>query len=200
MLREPREPDAREAEENLRVIRALMERSTKYSTFSGVSGVVAGLASIVGCIVTRSLGPDPARFPAAFLVIWTAVIIVAVGADFVLMKRRAARVGKHVISRLGKQMVMASAPGLGAGAVLTLYMLQHNMLGDIYPFWMLAYGIAVAATGLFSQREVSILGAAFLITGAATLFAPGIGLEMMAATFGGFHIVYGLAMSRKEGW
>ena len=40
MLRERREPDAREAEENLRVIRALMERSTKYSTFSGLSGIV----------------------------------------------------------------------------------------------------------------------------------------------------------------
>ncbi len=200
MLRERREPDAREAEENLRVIRALMERSTKYSTFSGISGVCAGLASIVGCAVTRMLGPDPGAFPVAFLALWSTVIVVAVGTDYVLMKRRAARVGKHVISRLGKQMVIASAPGLGTGAVLTLYLLQHNMLGSVFPFWMLAYGIAVSATGLFSQREVSYLGAAFLIAGAAALFAPGFGLTMMAVSFGGFHIAYGLAISRKEGW
>lgn len=200
MLRERREPDAREAEENLRVIRALMERSTKYSTFSGLSGICAGLASIVGCFVTRELGRDPGAFPFQFLALWSTVIIVAVGVDYLLMKRRAARVGKHVISRLGKQMVMASAPGLGVGVAITLYLLQHNMLGTVFPFWMLAYGLAVSATGLFSQREVSLLGAAFLLAGTLTLFAPGFGLTMMALSFGGFHIAYALAMSRKEGW
>jgi len=200
MLRERREPDAREAEENLRVIRALMERSTKYSTFSGLSGIVAGLASISGCVITRSLGSDPGAFPVAFLALWSTVIVIAVGSDFLLMKRRAARVGKHVLSRLGKQMVIASTPGLGSGAILTLFFLQHKMLADIYPIWMLAYGIAVSATGLFSQREVSYLGAAFLVAGAAALFVPSFGLVMMAITFGGFHIFYGIAMSRKEGW
>jgi hypothetical protein len=200
MLREPREPDAREAEENLRVIRALMERSTKYSTFSGLSGICAGLASIAGCIVTRSLGRDPAAFPVAFLLTWSIVIVIAVGVDYLLMKRRAARVGKYVLSRLGKQMVIASTPGLGTGAIVTLYMLQHRLLGDVYPLWMLAYGIAVSATGLFSQREVSYLGASFLMAGAITLFTPAFGLPMMAAAFGGFHIIYGIAMSRKEGW
>ena len=119
LMQERREPDAREAEENLRVIRALMERSTKFSTFSGMSGICAGLTSIVGCLVTRMLGPDPGAFPVAFLTLWSAVIVLAVGADYLLMKRRASRVGKHVLSRLGKQMVIASAPGLGAGALGT---------------------------------------------------------------------------------
>lgn len=200
MLRERREPDAREAEENLRVIRALMERSTKFSTFSGMSGIFAGMVSIIGCIITRTMIPDPGASPIQFLALWSAVIIIAVGADYFMMKRRAARVGKHVLSRLGKQMVIAAVPGLGTGALVTLFLLQHHILGSVYPFWMLAYGIAVCATGLFSQREVSVLGAAFLVTGAACLFATGIGLPMMAVTFGGFHIVYGLAMSRKEGW
>ena len=200
MLRERREPDAREAEENLRVIRALMERSTKFSTFSGLSGVCAGMASIIGCIITRLYIPDPGAFPVQFLALWSTVIVIAVGADYLLMKRRAAQVGKRVLSRLGKQMVIASVPGLGTGAIVTFYLLQHHLLGSVYPFWMLAYGLAVSATGLFSQREVSLLGVAFLIAGAACLFATGIGLPMMAVTFGGFHIVYGLAMSRKEGW
>lgn len=200
MLREFREPDAREAEENLRVIRDLMERSTKYSTFSGLSGILAGAASIVGCYVTHTFIRNPDAFPIAFLITWSLVILAALGADFLLMKRRAARVGKRVLSRLGKQMVIASAPGLGTGALLTFYFMQHKMLGNIYPVWMLAYGIAVCAAGLFSQREVSVLGAAFLVAGAATLLFPAAGLIMMAVTFGGFHIIYGITMSRKEGW
>jgi hypothetical protein len=96
---------------------------------------------------------------------------------------------------------MASAPGLGTGVLLTFYFLSKNLLPEIYPVWMLCYGIAVSAVGLFSQREVSVLGAAFLLAGAGTLLLlPTLGLPMMAVTFGGFHIVYALAVSRRDGW
>lgn len=199
----PREMSPFEAEENLRVIRELMERSTKYSTFSGPSGILAGAASIVGCVVTHSLatrppGSDSFRIP--FLITWSMVILFAIGADFLLMKRRAARVGKRIVSRLGKQMVFAAGPGLGTGVLLTLYLLQHNMLTNVYPFWMLSYGIAVCAVGQFSQREVKALGVAFLLAGTLTLLMPGWGLPLMALSFGGFHIIYALLISRKDGW
>lgn len=202
LLREFREPDARDAQENLRVIRDLMERSTRYSTFSGLSGVVAGLASIVGCLATRALTSRAGTEDhALFLLTWSLVIVFAIGADYLLMKRRAARVGKKIVSQLGKQMVMASAPGLGTGALLTLFFLQYGLMAHIYPVWMLCYGSAVAAVGLFSQREVSYLGAAFVLAGATTLFLPVVfGLPAMGLVFGGFHIVYGLVMSRKDGW
>lgn len=203
MLGEDRQPDATEAKENLRIIRDLMERSTKYSTFSGPSGVIAGLASIGGCAATRSLSArqlTAPEFREGFLLAWCLVIFVAVGADYVLTKRRAARVGKYIVSRLGKQMIIAAAPGLGAGAALTLFFVQSGAIPAVYPVWMLCYGVAVCAVGLFSQREVSILGAAFLIAGAVTLRAPQYGLAMVAATFGGFHILYGIAMTRKGGW
>ncbi|HZO88520.1 MAG TPA: hypothetical protein VFB38_09275 [Chthonomonadaceae bacterium] len=204
MLQEDRRREAREAEENLRVIRDLMERSTKYSTFSGLSGVLAGIASIVGCLLTRRLelaAPPPTDFQAAFLTIWSLVIAFALGADYLLTKRRAAQVGKRIVSRLGRQMLLGSAPGLGTGVLLTLFFLQHHLLGYIYSVWMLCYGIAVCAVGQFSQREVSYLGAAFLWAGAMTLLLPPQwGLIMMAVSFGGFHILYGLGISGKDGW
>jgi hypothetical protein len=203
-LRDSEEPNAREAEENLRTIRELMERSTRFSTFSGLSGVTAGAASIAGCVATQSLTqkqPAPSEFRLDFIVIWSLVIITAIGMDYLLTKRKAALVGKRIISRLGKQMVIGAGPGLGTGALLTLFLLQHNIVSEIYPMWMLCYGCAVCAVGLFSQREVLYLGAAFLTAGAVTLtLIPSWGLPMMAVTFGGFHVGYGLAMSRRDGW
>src|SRR5512147_1875447 len=94
----------REAEDNLRRIRELMERSTQHSTFSGVSGVVAGLLSIAGCLAQWLwLGaPATSRGP-EFLGLWGGVTALAIAADFVLTKRRAAQVGKRVLSRLGRQ-------------------------------------------------------------------------------------------------
>ena len=124
LLREPRDPDLFEAKENLRLIRELMERSTRHSTFSGVSGVFAGAVSIFGCVVTRWIGGRglaPDAYAAAFLTIWASVVLMAIGADYFLTKRRAAAVGKRIMSRLGRQMFVASMPGLGSGVVLTLY-------------------------------------------------------------------------------
>ena len=204
MLREPRDPDLYEAKENLRLIRELMERSTRHSTFSGVSGVFAGTVSILGCLATRALalrGPTPTVYNTVFLAIWAGVVLLAIGADYLLTKRRAAEVGKRIMSRLGKQMFMASLPGLGSGVILTLYFLRQGLLPQVFPVWMLCYGIAVCAVGLFSQREVTLLGLAFLFAGSLTLlFFPLHGLPMMALTFGGFHIVYGLLMGRKDRW
>lgn len=197
------EPSPREAEENLRVIRELMERSTKYSTFSGLSGVLAGLASIVGCLVTQSLAhnaPNTHAYRIPFLITWSLVILFALTADYLLMKRRAVRVGKRIVSRLGKQMIYAAGPGLGTGGLLTLFLLRHDMVSSIFPIWMLCYGIAVCAVGQFSQREVKALGIAFLLAGTLVLPFPALGLPMMAVAFGGFHIVYALIMSRREGW
>src|SRR5689334_12658283 len=122
----------REAEENLRVIRDLMERSTKYSTFSGLSGIFAGFVSILGCLGHR-FGVQ--ALPAAsrtlpFLLNWTLVIALAIGVDYLLTKRHAASVGKVIVSRLGKQMVLGSLPGLGTGALLTLYFLQRGRMDE----------------------------------------------------------------------
>src|SRR5437763_16540323 len=85
-----------EAEENLRVIRDLMERSTRYSTFSGLSGVCAGLVSILGCLLQQVwvLSQPAAWQPAAFIVNWSAVVILAIGIVFLLTKRRSPLVGK----------------------------------------------------------------------------------------------------------
>ncbi len=193
------EPNAHEAEENLKMIRDLMERATRFSTFSGLSGVIAGLVSIVGCFITRAMGKIDER-RVEFLLTWSLVILLAVGADYLLTKRRSHLVGKQVLSRLGRQMVIAATPGLGSGALLTIYFMNHNMLENIFPVWMLCYGIAVCATGIFSQREVTLLGCVFLVAGAFSLLLPVSGLLMMAITFGGFHIVYAILMSRKEGW
>src|SRR5215467_14331326 len=106
MIVQEYEPEARpvqEAQENLRVIRELMERSTRYSTFSGLSGVCAGLVSIFGCVLQRFWVPSlaPTARASAFLLDWTVVIALAIGIDFLLTKRRAPQVGKTINSRLG---------------------------------------------------------------------------------------------------
>jgi hypothetical protein len=192
--------DLREAREDLRVIRQVMERSTRYSTLSGLSGVLVGLVAVMGAFVTRAL-PHIYTHPLRLGAIWFIVLLLAVGIDFGRNKRRAALVGKRVVSPLGVHIIGAALPAFFAGAVFTAFCALHHLLPDIWGVWMLCYGLAICAVGLYSVRPVSYLGGAFVLAGALTLLLPITQpLDMMWITFGGFHVFYGLWTARRDGW
>ena len=201
---------AGEAEEHLRVIRQAMERSTRHSTLSGFSGVAVGLLALAGCALTVTVVRD-APYPVSrylFVLVWGSVFLLSLLADYALTKRRAARVGKTAFSPLGKHLGRAAAPGLLAALVFSLFYVLHPGLRDGYVYlngiWMVCYAMSLLSVGMFSLREVSLLGWAFLVAGATTLLLPMnfivTPMTMMALTFGGFHIFYGLWMGRKYGW
>ncbi len=194
-----------EAQEHLRVIRQTMERSTKHSTLSGLSGVLVGLYALIGSAVTSFVTPTFAqpydRY--AFIAAWAFVGLSAFTTDVILTKRKAAQFGKTPMSPLGKHLLRAAAPGVAVGVALSAFYLFHpNLISEyIYGVWMLAYAAAILAVGMFSVREVSVLGWAFLGAGAVTLLLPeAAAASMMAATFGAGHIWYGAFMGRKYGW
>lgn len=196
---------AGEAEEHLRVIRQAMERSTKHSTLSGLSGVLAGGYALVAAVLAPTrIGTLGEKF--LFVGVWGATLALALLTDILLTKRRAARVGKKAFSALGVHLARAVAPGLLAGAGITLFHLLHpEALGTyLYGLWILCYAVALLAIGMFSRREVSVMGWAFLGAGVVALLLPAnfiIGPRaLMALTFGGFHMVYGTYMGLKYGW
>ncbi len=197
-----------EAEENLRLIRSAMERSTRHSTLSGLSGVFAGVLAWIACLATAAwVGPpsEPSsRLP--FVLLWGATLASASLGDILLTKRRASRVGKTAFSPLGRQLLRAVAPGLLAGCAATLLYVRHPLeIGPfLYGLWMVAYATALLSIGMISVREVSWLGWAFLAAGTVTMLLPEASWvgprAMMAIAFGGFHVVYGLWMGIKHGW
>ncbi len=193
-----------EARENLRVIRQTMERSTKYSTLSGLSGVLIGLTAIASVLVTSHvLGTalDPAAAYPKLGLLWLLTLALAVGIEFACNKRRAKSIGKRVASPLGAHIIVAALPAFVAALALTVFFVVHGLAPFVWGIWMLTYGLAICAVGLFSVRPVSYLGAAFVLAGAVTLLLPvQVALAMMALTFGGFHIVYGVLMGRRHGW
>ena len=65
--------------------------------------------------------------------------------------------------------------------------------------WMLLYGTAVITGGAFSIPIVPVLGSCFVAAGAAALLAPDLGDALMAASFGGLHILFGLRIARRYG-
>ncbi len=201
-----------EAESNLRLIRSYMEQSKRYSNFAGLSGLFGGIYSIMGAVVLRIfvLGQPAETKKLGFVAVWLAVITLSLVTDYVFTRRREGLLEKAVVLRLGRHMARVALPSLLGGAAITIAFLHQGNQDLLYPYWMLAYGSAIAALGVSAPREVSILGWAFIVFGVATLMAQTfgpiglahmqIGLAMFVLTFGLFHVAYGICVARREGW
>lgn len=213
-----------EAAEHLRVIRRFIERPVRMTTRSGLAAIVAGLLAIVGTGVTwlvmlsptaeregsgeplpDMLEPLPDLLEPLLMaaVVWLAVFVLAAAANVLIVRHRARLRGHSWWRREQLQTAMAILPGFFLAAVGTV--VAANVHVPMVPFvWMIGYGMALWAVGVLSIAEVRALGAGFLICGWLGVFlmehiSMGTSLAMLAVTFGGFHLVYGVIVRRRHG-
>lgn len=202
--------DAKGAESYLRDIHAIMERSVKHSTLSGLSGIVAGSAAIIGAVVSDFViqlvpphGPVwiYAHPSEAFLLVWLGVLLVAASADVVFTKRKARKIGKSFFDHPMRRVIVALIPGFTCGLAITIYFYRTDDVLMLPAYWMLFYGLALVSVSSISLKELFFMGIAFVAAGIFTLFAADglFPLLMMGVSFGGFHLVYGVYMWLRYG-
>jgi len=214
--------DAQKAADELTVIRQLMERPVRSSTASGVSGIIAGLAALAGAAAEKYLSPRLADHLAergelmsswdwVFIIgagIWAAVFCVAFVGVVVLTRIRERRQGMPFWSPVKRRVLRTILPPFVAGCGLTVA-IYYQWIGPystdqpylIPAIWMLFYGLALWQVGEFSIPEVRLLGAAFIAAGivSAAVLQWWYPYECLGATFGGFHIAYGVVVWTRHG-
>lgn len=212
--------DAQKAADELTVIRQLMERPVRSSTASGVSGIIAGLAALAGAAADKYLSPRLAEHLAErseltstwdwVLIIgagiWAVVFCVAFVGVVILTRIRERRQGMPFWSPVKRRVLRTILPPFIAGCGLTVAIYYQWIYGYnpgqsylIPAVWMLFYGLALWQVGEFSIPEVRLLGAAFIAAGIASAVVQWYPYESLGATFGGFHIVYGVVVWTRHG-
>jgi len=215
--------DTEKAARELKAIRELMERPVRYSTQSGLSGILAGAVALAGCGADWAVSEHYRQHPsAAFwinLVVWGVVFVTAFASVVVLTRLRERRCGMPFWSSIKRRILLTILPPFFAGAGLTLaiafrwyYGIGPNMWGLIPSIWMTFYGVACWQVGELSIREMRVMGAAFIASGlivacllpAKLIVAAGGTLDYepywtIGITFGGFHLIYGLVVWIRHG-
>ena len=203
------EMDLDKATEELKVIRQLMERPIRFSTMSGLSAILAGLAALGGLVADWRifLRCDERTAMCLNMAVWSGVFVVAFLAAVILTRIRERRRGMPVWSRVKKRVLLTILPPFIAGVGLTLAIMYRWHTGDgpnewglIPAIWMLFYGVALWQLGEFSPVEVRLLGVVFLAAGlVAAVFLQASPYWALGLTFGGCHIVYGIIVWVRHG-
>lgn len=186
--------------DNLEFIRSTMERAGSFTAVSGWGMVLLGLTALVlgqhAGAVTQSSEASQNHW------LWTwlleAALAVCIGVTSIILKAR--RAGEAMTQGPARKFGLGVLPPFVVGALLT-YVLWNAKQTQLLPaVWLLCYGAGVMTGGAFSLRVVPVMGLGFLALGTMALFAPAAwGAWLLAAGFGGLHILFGLIIARRYG-
>lgn len=183
------------AMDNLRYIRETMERASAFTAVPGWGQVAIGLTAIAATYIAAH---QPT--PRGWLQIWFAEAIISILIAGWLMDRKARALGTPLLSGPGRKVAFSLAPPMIVGALLTVILFRAGLRQAIPGVWLLLYGTGVVTGGMFSVSIVPVMGICFMVLGAAGLFfPPSWNHWLMAAGFGGLHIVFGTIIARKYG-
>ncbi|NVO85292.1 hypothetical protein [Hymenobacter terrestris] len=195
-------------------IRAIMERSSRFISLSGLAGVGAGLVALAGAgighwylkglyqqagylgLLETSAAERRAVLP--FLLLLAAgIVVVALLVAMFFTVRRARRNGQPLWSALGRRLAVSLAIPLVAGGLFCIALYIDGAVTQVVPGMLLFYGLALLNASKYTLDEIRWLGLTEVGLGLVAMLIPGLGLMFFALGFGLGHIGYGLLMYNR---
>lgn len=202
--------------ETLSEIRSLMERSSRFISLSGLSGVAAGLFALIGAgLVYVYLGITPFEnkrmyyiaaqtadkwgldYITFFLLTGSFVLLGALASGVYFTTRKAKLKGQPIWDALTKRLLISLAIPLVSGGLFCIAMFFQGLAGIIAPATLIFYGLSLVNASKFTLHDIYYLGICEIILGIIAVFNIGFGLEFWAIGFGFLHILYGTIMYLK---
>lgn len=184
-----------QAMDNLRFIRSTMESAGSFTAVPGKGGMVMGATALFAAFAAHLSANSH-----GWLMVWMGEAVLALAIGLAFSYRKAMQNQTPLLSKPFRRFVLGVAPSVFAGALLTLVFYQGGLNHLLPAMWLLLYGAGITSGGAFSVRVVPVMGMSFLALGTvATLAPPRFADLLLAAGFGGLHIVFGWVIARRCG-
>lgn len=199
-----------EYEKDLASIRSIMERSAKFISLSGISGVLAGIYALCGAIAayftihypisplqyrTYSINEPGALYK--LILIAALVLAASLSTGLWLSNKKARKNGIKLWSPTSRKLLVNISIPLVSGGAFILIMLYTGHFGLAAPASLIFYGLALIQGSQNTFDEIRYLGFSEIVLGLISATLPGYGLIFWALGFGILHIVYGAIMHNK---
>jgi hypothetical protein len=200
--------------ETLIEIRQLMERSSRFISLSGLSGVFAGLYAIVGAYVAyKHLGLSGLGYFSGQTIVEAAnersntllflatdaaiILVLAIGTGIFLTTRKARSDGNSIFDTAAKKLIVNLSIPLIAGGIFCIALNYHGAFIYVAPAMLIFYGLALVHASKYTRNDIRSLGFAEVLLGLIASFIVGYGLLFWVVGFGVLHIIYGTYMYFK---
>ncbi|HEX2920448.1 MAG TPA: hypothetical protein VHO50_04700 [Bacteroidales bacterium] len=184
--------------EDLNAIKTIMDRSTRFLSFSGLSGVFAGFSALAGATYAFTvLKNQPENIITKLFTAAIAVLLFAVSVAVFLSYKKARKKGLPLWTPVSKRLVVSMAIPLVTGGLFILILINKEVFSLIIPVMLIFYGFSLVNAGKITFNEVFYLGLCQVLAGLISAILPEYSLYFWALGFGILHIFYGLLMYRK---
>lgn len=199
--------------EALQDIRQMMQRSSRFISLSGLSGIAAGLWALLGAYFGYRLitdyyqtydrngeytGASFQQLKLHLFLVAAVVLCLALLSAFYFTWRRTKKTNTEMWNHTSRQLTINMAIPLVTGGLYVLAMLQHNEWRFIAPASLVFYGLALVNGSKYTLSDVRYLGISEIILGLIATQFIGYGLYFWAVGFGVLHIIYGFIMWWKN--
>jgi len=200
---------------DLKQIRSLMEKSTRFLSLSGLSGVFIGVFALFGAMAayvyfdysfyygeTQDMiyFADSQTRNQFLLFVFTdalSVLLLALSFGFYFTWRKAKRRGDKIWDNTFKRLLINLFIPLVAGGLFGLILLYHGEVAILPAITLIFYGLALVNASHYTLNDVRALGILEIFLGLIAVFFIGYGLFFWAVGFGVLHIIYGTLMYFK---
>lgn len=190
-------------------IKSMMAQSSRFISLSGLSGILAGVYSLIGATMAYLTLPN-GRLSNSYsgiiiseeqvirlLVIAVAVIVLSLFTGIILSKRKAIKHNENIWNSASRRLVINFFIPLVTGGIFILYLIEKNSLELVAPLTLIFYGLACVNASKYTIGGVRYLGLTQILLGLISLWFLDYGLVFWALGFGICHIIYGGVMHFK---
>lgn len=179
-------------------IRSMMERSSRFISLSGLSGVFAGTFALIGAWAAyhslQTASYTQGEFYTFFFLDAGLVLLASFATGILLTIRNAKKKGQSIWDATVKRLLINLLIPLAAGGLFCLALLNQGIIEMIAPATLIFYGLALINASKYTLSDVRYLGFAEILLGLIAAFFLHAGLLFWALGFGLLHIVYGIGM------
>lgn len=192
----------------LKDIRKMMQRSSRFISLSGLSGIAAGIWALVGAYFAHdwiteyydgyaNSGYTNQSFEKLK---WNLLFLAAAVAGLALISalyftwRRAGKNKLPLWDHTSKQLIINTAIPMIAGGLFIIAMLQYSEWRFVAPACLVFYGLGLVNGSRYTLSDIRYLGFLEIVLGLVNTQYVGSGLYFWAIGFGILHIIYGFVM------
>jgi hypothetical protein len=195
--------------ETLQDIKRMMERSSRFISLSGLSGVSAGIFALAGAYIAHVWlggyyyhhysrggysGKDFHFLILKLLILAAVVMACALAFAFYFTWKKTKGNSLPMWDHTSKKLLINLMIPLITGGFFVLALLYHDEWLFVAPACLVFYGLALVNASKYTLTDIRNIGFFEIILGLVNMFYNEYSLYFWAVGFGVLHIIYGLIM------